>query len=175
MALFDTKDRKTRGTLKEQIAELRAELQATQDNVGLKRERDDLKKEIGDLELRLSKETEAHEKKLREVEHKVGLQQQKVAQDAEIAKERQAAEKRAAVKDAELTVREGNLDAATERLQEQMEFERRENDKNAERVQKTLEQIITMLPKHNINQHVFSGEADERTKRAALGTGSDDN
>lgn len=135
-----------KAALQDSIERLEKQLAKAQDKTQIGIELETAKQELADQKIKLSQQQEAHDRKIRETEHKVGLQKEKAEQD-----------QKAAITEAKLTVREENIEAQQKIRDDQNDFIRSEMEKRSESVEKVLEQVLERLPKHNINDHHFSG------------------
>jgi hypothetical protein len=124
--------------LSEQIETLRGEVRALRTEKDRTREVNELAEQITALKIEKSKLVEDNAREVREVEHKVGLLQKK--QEQEVAN---------AIKEAELNVREANLDADKTRFQEEMKFQREHFDKVAADNKEMTQEILKRLPDLN--------------------------
>lgn len=97
---------------------------------------EEVKTALSDKQIELDRVLEKHAKEKRDIEHKLGLHRQQVAQESE-----------AAVREAKLSVREEALEAQKGRFQEEMDFmqKRFESEVQAQRV--LVEQVLERLPK----------------------------
>jgi chromosome segregation ATPase len=144
MALFkkDPDTEAVRG-LSEQIARLEGTLKVKEEEVGLVDENNSLREEISKKKIELGEIEENHQKKIREVEHKVGLQQQKAEQD-----------QKAAVENAKLEVEKANLANDKERFEGQMKFERDHLSKQIEGLERMVDRVMTLVPQHTVNENI---------------------
>ena len=139
---FRKSDTDEKGTLLDELRGLRADIK------GLRKERDAearansaqdeinrLKREIADLEVKKSQITEQHAREKRETEHMVGLQ-----------KKRSEFEQEAAKRDAVLTVREENLQADKDRLQEQVTFLQGRFEAEVGYLKELMGEVLSRLP-----------------------------
>lgn len=103
------------------------------ESVRLTRKTTQLKETLVELEIQQKKKEEDWAREKREIEHKVGLQKTRGEQELELEKEKAANEHAAAVKEAELAVRESHMDdkekmfeerikALTKGLEDQIEY-----------------------------------------------------
>lgn len=121
--------------LSEEIARLSGEvkaLRAERENIG---DITALKAEINELEISKSKLEEANKREVREVEHRVGLLQEKMNQDIDLA-----------TRTAEVTVREGNLDAERKRFEDHTKFVTDQMRDEMSRFEKITEKLLDNLP-----------------------------
>lgn len=147
--------------LSKEIAALRDVVSKARRETDIEVELESKKKELLDKELELKKVEEDHATRMREIEHKVGLQQKAAEQD-----------QKAAISEAKLAVREENLEGSKQRFEEQMTFQREEMDKRADSQERLLGQILERLPKHNVHQFVGDPPSGDAAKAAAqLGSG----
>jgi hypothetical protein len=146
--LTQRKDRQDR--LADEIAELRGEVK------GLRRERDaattsldladevvELKTELEDLRISKGRLTEDNERKVREVEHKVGLERKR--QEFEIEQAR---------READVTVREEALKEQEKRFQEHLKFNSERFDSQVTYLQKIVRQVLDRLPTVNVDRQI---------------------
>lgn len=131
-----------RAALKEEIVGLRADIKEYRRERGDLQTRDALqadverlKREKVALEIERDKTNESHARQLREVEHKVGLQQQ----TAEF-------ERKAATQEATLKVREENLKADQDRFKSQLDFVDERNGRTEAYLQDMASKILSRLP-----------------------------
>lgn len=142
-----------RDALAEELGAIRAELKA------LRRERDDttradrlaqeiegLQRKIVELEIKESKIQEEHAREKREVEHFVGLEKKRQAQEIELAR-----------RDTELRVRQENLDADKARFKGEMDFQREHLQREVDRVERILTAVLERLPDISATLKVVPG------------------
>jgi len=129
--------------LREDIAKLRGMRSGLEEVTGLEQQRSALQEEIASLQRGQATLVEEHNRATREIEHQVGLQRQQ--QEFEVD---------AARREALLEVREGNLEAATTRLEERITFITEGFESQSEFIKGTLEQVLSRLPDVNASLHV---------------------
>lgn len=122
--------------LAEELAKLRGERKAARDELSLSDQVKKLREEIATLEIDKAKVEEENARKLREVEHKVGLDEK-----------RQEFERTRAVKDAELAVREEALSADKQRFEDEMKFQRERFETEVGYLHKMVDEVLERLPK----------------------------
>lgn len=151
-----------RDQLLEEIAKLRGDIKALQqerkavsEQLGLTEQIADLKKKISDLKADESRITEKHARGMREVEHQVGLQRKR--QDFEVE---------AAKRDTKLSVREGNLEAERERFNRDMEFQRDELKSQIGYLKDLMEKLFDRLPSMSF-EGTLVGAGNGKRRRAA--------
>lgn len=93
------------------------------------------KKRLTDLQIELDRVKEQHARENREIEHKVGLQRQRQKQEIELAK-----------REAEVTVREQNLQAEKARFDRDVSFIKEQTREQRE----TMLEILRRLPDVNV-------------------------
>lgn len=143
--------------LDENIVELTTQIQ------GLRRERGDyetrdnlqaqvdrLKREKADLELSADRVKEAHDRKLRETEHAVGLQQRTAT-----------FEQKKATDEAVLKVREENLAKEREEFNRQLEFNTTQLEKVQTFMQTNFSAVLNRLPTVTVDVNPGSKNGDE--------------
>jgi len=127
------------------------------EELGLSDEVVALKKQITTLEITASKKNEEFDKRERELEHMIGLERKR--QEVELAQ---------AKRDAELTVRETNLDAATNNLKEQMEFFKSEMGKQVAYLKDDIvKALLNRLPTVTVDRYIE--DAPGGRKKAVAG------
>lgn len=134
-------------TLTTKVAELRGERDANREVISLQDRVKTLQRSVSDLEVKKSKIEEDHARKLREVEHKVGLDRRRGEQEAELAK-----------KDAVLAVREENLGHERKAFEEQMKFMRTRMEAEVTSLQTLMGQILERLPTVTVDKTITVGE-----------------
>jgi hypothetical protein len=139
----------------ETLARLEGKRKGVSEELGLSEEIKKLKREIAQLEIDKSKLTEEHERKVREVEHKVGLVQKR--QDFEIE---------AASRDVELKVREEALAAERERFEKQMDFVSERFAKEIDYLKEIMDQIMLRLPNVEVALNGNGGGDKSSARRA---------
>lgn len=149
--MFDKKATITEiAKLTEKIAELTGEISALKSEKSaiaelrrLRGQSDELRKEIVKLQIEKDKLDEDNARKLREVEHKVGLE-----------KMRQTHELEAAKKDAELTVREESIVAQKEQFEAEMEFRQKQFDGQIDYLKILMKEILGRLPSVQVDRQI---------------------
>jgi chromosome segregation ATPase len=121
--------------LKREVASLKGEREAFTDLVELEEQRQQLLKQVTDMEITHGKAKEEWDRERREVEHMVGLQRKRGEFESE-----------AAVTEAKLAVREENLSAAKERFKEQMDFVEARFDQQFEALNSLMEKVFERMP-----------------------------
>jgi hypothetical protein len=86
---------------------------------------------------------EDHARSTREIEHMVGLHQQRVEQEIDLA-----------TKQAKLDVEQSNLDADKKRFQEQMDFNNKRFEAHLEDVKGMLSTIAGLVPKVTVDRQI---------------------
>jgi chromosome segregation ATPase len=119
------------GTLTGEVRALRKEKDQTTEVIGLR-------EEISKLRIEQARLVEENERATRDIEHKVGLHQRQVEQDTANA-----------VREAELKVKEGNLEAEQKRFKEQIDFRTDQMKGEMDRFEKITTQLLDRVP--NIN------------------------
>lgn len=143
--------------LSKEMAQLRGERDAARDELSLSDQVKKLREEIATLEINKGKLQEAHARQLREVEHKVGLDEK-----------RQEFERTRAVRDAELAVREEALADKQQRFEDEMTFQRERFETEVGYLHKMVDEVLERLPKVTWDHTSSSGEAPKpRAKRSA--------
>lgn len=132
--------------LTREVYALRGEKDARQQIARLEDERIELLREIEDLRLTKDRMEEDNDRKVREVEHKVGLERKRQEFEAEQARDRIENERREAV----LEVRETNLEEAQRKLQEQMEFMQKRWTEENQALNSMIERLFDRLPDINM-------------------------
>lgn len=125
------------GSLTEELAEARGSLSVVADLDRARQELEQLRAEQAVIE-------EKHARERREIEHKVGLHEQRAKQEKDLA------EREAIVK-----VREENLSIDRARFDEQVEFVKSET----EHVRKLSEQILARIPNVETLVRIGNGES----------------
>lgn len=157
--IIDEELESQRAELKDEIAGLRGDIQ------GLLRQRTDLQTVSGleeeiarlkaakvDLELNADRTKEQHDRKLREVEHAVGLQQKTATFEQEKA-----------TQEATLKVREENLAAERAEFERQLTFNTEQLTKVQEFMQTNFSAVLNRLPTVtvDVNPGAKNGNASE--------------
>lgn len=125
-----------RGRLADELAALKGEVKA------LRAERDStaalskVRDEVASLKREKAGLVEENDRKIRETEHKVGLL--KTQQDHEISNAR---------RETKLEVREENLKADKDRFKAEMDFQRVHLQREVDRIESILGQVLERLPK----------------------------
>lgn len=104
-----------------------------------------LKEQITDLEIKKAKLVEDQERRLREVEHKVGLERTRQAQELELAR-----------REVKVTVQEENLAADKARFDEQIKFTTDRFTKETDYLRDIMGQIMERLPTVTIDRSIDS-------------------
>lgn len=128
--------------LTKEIAGLRGERDAQLQVKKLEHERTGLMREIEDLKITKDRMEEENERKIREVEHKVGLERKRQEFEADQALQRIEQERQEAV----LEVREANLEQAQEKLREQMDFMAKRWDEENKALNAMIDRLFARLP-----------------------------
>jgi hypothetical protein len=132
-----------------ELAELRAEIKALREERDATVERDRLKREVTDLKIEKDRLVETNKRDQRETEHKVGL-----------LIERQAEDLAAAKRETELAVREENLAADKARFGDQVKFEREHTQREIDRVEAILGEVLKRLPDVSAALRINGGQTD---------------
>lgn len=136
-------------TLTREVSKLKGERDAQAELVKYQEEILQHKQRIEKLKLEEDRLKEKHEREIREVTHKVGLERKRQEFEAEQKLKEIEQERKGAV----LEVRETNLEKAQELFQEQMDFMTKRMEKENSYVRKMLETIIQYLP--NVNMEIM--------------------
>ena len=126
-----------------EVAKLTGEARGRKESIRLTDTVKDLKRQITDLEISKAKREEENERKLREVEHKVGLEKLRGESEREIA-----------VKEAKLAVREENLGRERESFEKEMEFTRTRMGEEVDRLADLQKEILERLPVVKVDRQI---------------------
>jgi hypothetical protein len=129
----------------------------------------ELKNKVVDLQLELKDMADSHQKLVsikdeefdrerREIEHKTGLMLKQVEED-----------RKAAVKEAELRVREENLNAERERDSKESKYKQQRMDEEMRKMDNLMKQVLDRLPNVNYNLDRTIHEGDPKQIEASQG------
>lgn len=126
--------------LKGEIKGLRSERDSAREVSALEEQRQNLLRQVTDLEIEKAKVTEAHAREKREVEHAVGLERKRVEFETTKAKD-----------EAVLEVREENLKADKDRFEEQLKFHETRFNEEVGYLRDLMEKVLKRLPEITID------------------------
>lgn len=109
-----------------------------------------LKTEVEDLTLKSERKQEEFDRQEREIKHMVALETKRM--EAEVAQ---------AAKEAELKVREENVEKATTMLQDKMDFMQSRFSEESAKLQGIVTEVLNRLPKVRVDQLLRQGDLPE--------------
>lgn len=147
-------------SLARQQAEVAGILDSKYEILGIAEQYEQAKKQLVDVQLELEKSHEQHARERREIDHKLGLHRIQVEQ-----------ERTAAIKEAQLAVREEALTAQQGRFEKEMEFmqQRFEDEVKSQRV--IVEQVLGRLPSFSHQRVEHIGTDPNPPQRLAIEEG----
>jgi chromosome segregation ATPase len=125
--------------LSKQIAQLTATKETLIENKELSEENDQLKRDIAQNEIKLGKQNEDHQRRIRDIEHKVGLVKQEQEQTLELSK-----------RETKLEVGESNLSKERELFEERI----KSFDSQIAFLTGHVEQILGLVPSVDLTASV---------------------
>jgi hypothetical protein len=153
MGLFDSQTKELNAAiiaLKGEIAELKAEREATNKELGLSKDVVKLKTQITDLEIQKAKIVEENAREKRDVTHMVGLERRRQEFEAEQA--RQGIEQ--ARKEAVLEVKAENLKVEREAFKKEMDFREARFVQEVGYLKDLMGQVLDRLPTVSVDRHI---------------------
>lgn len=160
--------------LRTDVASLVAQKDAAAEAEELREERDRLKQEVVDQRIQLDRVEEDKARAEREIEHKLGLHRTQVEAERETMKAQAEAERERAVAEARIAVREENLEASTQRLEQQAEFQKESMEREMASLRALTGQILERLPTFKFNRSENIGPALEAGDTSATIPENDD-
>jgi chromosome segregation ATPase len=150
-------------SVEKELAVAQGKLDALQEQKTDTEERNQLKREVADLQVQKSKIEEETARKIRETEHRVGLLQKKQDQDHAHA----IREVEVKVREAELKVREDNLSKDIQRFEDQMKFQQSQLKGEVDRVADILNKAMDLIPQVNLTGSIAPAQATRTPARVA--------